>query len=279
MPIIPLDCPACGANLNIDSNLDNWTCNYCGKPFVVKDAIVNYYIKNDVKIKADTVNIVTTDNQTAQDFEIECGVLNKYKGSSPNVVVPNTVTVISPEVFMSSGITSVELPDSLVDIGYDSFTNCLFLKSITIPEGCDISAHSFWDCRSLTINWPKSWENRELSKMVLAAETRQLGIVIKGYREKTIPNDTVLTLLYVGYRPNNYIFVRAEDFSVRDPIETFSYELQQKQKELEWLLGKAGMDKNRIETVTLRNKNTSGQALQIKVSTYNYKLLYSWGWD
>ena len=41
MPIIPLDCPACGSNLNVDSNIDNWTCNYCGKSFVVKDAIVN----------------------------------------------------------------------------------------------------------------------------------------------------------------------------------------------------------------------------------------------
>lgn len=277
MPIIPLDCPACGANLNVDSNIDNWTCNYCGKPFVVKDAIVNYYIKNDVKIKADTVNIVASDNQITRDFEIECGVLRKYTGSSPNVVIPDNVSVIAHEVFMSSGITNIELPDSVVDIAYDAFTNCLYLKSVTIPEECDISTHAFWDCRSLTINWPKSWDNRELSKMVLAAETRQLGVTIKGYSEKTIPNDTTLTLLYAGYQPNNYMFVRVEDFSLCDPIETLASDLQQKQKELEWLLGKAGIDKKRIETVAIKGQNSTVLALQIKVSTYNYKLLYGWG--
>lgn len=48
MPIIPLTCPSCGANLTVDSFKDAAICEFCGKPYVVKDAIVNNYINMTV---------------------------------------------------------------------------------------------------------------------------------------------------------------------------------------------------------------------------------------
>ena len=44
MPLIPLNCPLCGASLSIDSTKDATICESCGKPFIVKDAIINSYV-------------------------------------------------------------------------------------------------------------------------------------------------------------------------------------------------------------------------------------------
>ena len=50
MPIIPLKCPSCGAQLQADSDSAILTCKYCGTNSVMKDAIVQNYIQNTVNI-------------------------------------------------------------------------------------------------------------------------------------------------------------------------------------------------------------------------------------
>ena len=77
MPIIPLKCPSCGAQLQADSDSAILTCKYCGTNSVMKDAIVQNYIQNTVNINAATVNVCSQ-----KDFVIRGGVLEKYCGES-----------------------------------------------------------------------------------------------------------------------------------------------------------------------------------------------------
>ena len=72
MPIIPLKCPICGADLEINSDNDAALCSACGSPFVVKDAIVKNYISNvtNINLNGGTVNVFNE-----KDFVIKAGVL------------------------------------------------------------------------------------------------------------------------------------------------------------------------------------------------------------
>lgn len=155
MPIIPLTCPFCGGDLQIDSNLEAAVCKFCKKPFVVKDAIVHNYINNVTNINAENVNIYTQ-----KDFVIEAGELKEYKGESVNVVIPDNVKVIGYRAFMGKGIESVVLSENVVTIGNSAFANCSSLSSVTIPDSVKtIYDYAFYGCSSLkSIVMPKSSE-------------------------------------------------------------------------------------------------------------------------
>ena len=145
MPIIPLSCPNCGAQLEANSDDSILTCMYCGGNFVMKDAIVHNYIQNTVNITAGTVNVV---NQ--KDFMIEGGVLKKYQGEAVDVVIPNNVVVIT-EAFKDLRIKNVTIPDSVTEIGFRAFEGCASLTSVTIPDSVTtIGLHAFHGCASLS---------------------------------------------------------------------------------------------------------------------------------
>lgn len=166
MPIIPLSCPSCGANLTVDSENDAAICEFCGKPYVVKDAIVQNYISNIININTETVNFYTQ-----KDFVIEGGVLKAYKGESTVVKIPNNVKKIADGVkgfedekegvFEGMTIESVHLPEGLEYIGKFCFCECESLKEIHLPSTLKtISAHAFYRCKSLvSIDIPDSITN------------------------------------------------------------------------------------------------------------------------
>ena len=60
--------------------------------------------------------------------------------------------------FSDSGVTTIELPDSLKTIGKGTFMHCHGLKSVTIPSGVEtIGENAFYNCRCLeTISIPAS---------------------------------------------------------------------------------------------------------------------------
>lgn len=142
MPIIPLTCPSCGANLAVDSSKDAAICEFCGKPYIVKDAIVNNYINLNVgqaTIHADSINL------TAQnDFDIKAGKLIKYIGENQEVLIPNNVSEIGDSAFENMIIKNVSIPDGVTRIGRDAFKGCKQLKTIVIPESVtEIAAWAF----------------------------------------------------------------------------------------------------------------------------------------
>ena len=132
MPIVQAKCENCGGVLAVDDSQKAAVCPFCNTPYVVQDAINNYNITNNIKVESGaTVNIYGSANN---DFEIEAGVLKKYKGAATDVVIPDSVTEIGEEVFAHLPITSITIPDSVKRIGFGAFANCTSLKDVYIPS-------------------------------------------------------------------------------------------------------------------------------------------------
>ena len=170
MPVIPLECPSCGDELILDSDESAAICSSCGKPFVVKDAIVLNYIK--------LVTAKNADDELAvkEAFEIEDGVLIRYNGTFSEAAIPEGVTVIGNKAFEDcrdlltvyfpesvetvednafagcGNLKTVRLTDSLKKIGKYAFSECISLKNIELPDNVEeIGAYAFSRCCQLSL--------------------------------------------------------------------------------------------------------------------------------
>ena len=86
--------------------------------------------------------------------------------------------------FSDSGVTTIELPDSLKTIGYGAFTSCHGLKNMTIPSGVEtIGENAFLNCRYLeTISIPASVTS--IGKSVFDSCSNLKTIEYAGTKEK-----------------------------------------------------------------------------------------------
>lgn len=146
MPLISAKCTNCGADLEVDNIKDEAICQYCGSAFVVERA-VNYYNTTN-NIISDVVNVYSGDSA---DFVIRAGELVKYNGSSAEVRIPDTVTIIGAHAFEScEGLASIVIPDSVKEIGDYAFCRCYRLTNITIPGSViSIGGAAFRYCTGL----------------------------------------------------------------------------------------------------------------------------------
>ena len=143
MPLIPLSCPSCGGSLTVDSDQDAAVCDYCGKPYIVKDAIVKNYISNVFNI--DTVNVYG-----GNEFVIRAGVLVEYNGEKTDVIIPDNVRSISPDAFSGTAIETVTIPDGIKEIPPHAFENCSELREVVFPDTLEtIGANAFYNCSKL----------------------------------------------------------------------------------------------------------------------------------
>lgn len=79
------------------------------------------------------------------------GILIKYKGNEKKINIPDTVKYIGDGVFEEGKITSIFLPNSIVDIGKNAFEKCNKLESINIPASViSIGENAFKSCSKLT---------------------------------------------------------------------------------------------------------------------------------
>ena len=67
-----------------------------------------------------------------------------------SIVVKSGITRIGDHSFDGTAVSQVQIADSVTEIGYAAFTNCRYLKSITLPKNLkEISANLFANDRSL----------------------------------------------------------------------------------------------------------------------------------
>lgn len=89
------------------------------------------------------------------DFVIENGVLIEYNGPGGAVVVPDGVTAIGSAAFWHNPnvdeITSITLPDSVVELYNSAFGYCTGMKNIRLSKNLKKIGHwAFLHCSSLT---------------------------------------------------------------------------------------------------------------------------------
>ena len=85
------------------------------------------------------------------DFEIENGVLVRYRGKGGDVIVPDGVKSIAPGAFRGcGGLTSVTIPDGVTSIWGEAFRGCSRLTGITLPASVTvIGGGAFEGCSGL----------------------------------------------------------------------------------------------------------------------------------
>ncbi len=110
--IVQLRCENCGYTLRYDEKQKKYICDSCDSEF-----------------------LEITNAPTNQSFAVVAGVLEKYTGTSPVVVIPTGVSVIGDNCFAGmESITKVFIPSGVIKIGDNAFLGCSQLKHIRFPE-------------------------------------------------------------------------------------------------------------------------------------------------
>lgn len=146
MAMIPAKCTNCGANIHVDDLKEAGICEACGTAFITEKVINNYNTTNNYH--ADVVNVY---NATNEDFEIEAGVLVRYKGSADELAIPEHVKIIGKNAFANlSGLIGVIIPESVHTIEDFAFSNCKSLSKVSLPTSIKkIPASCFSGCEKL----------------------------------------------------------------------------------------------------------------------------------
>ena len=91
-------------------------------------------------------------HDATDDFLIEDGVLKKYTGNNPEVIIPEGTKSIKGNVFKSAKrIVRVVMPDSVTTIGAHAFASCKELRSVRLSSSLKrIPNGLFHGCEKLT---------------------------------------------------------------------------------------------------------------------------------
>ncbi len=96
------------------------------------------------------------------NFIFEGNTVLGYIGEEKNITVPYkyhkggvdiVVTAIAEDAFLDSDIESITLPSTIVEIGNNSFKNCIYLESINYPDGNyveRIGDNAFYGCKVMS---------------------------------------------------------------------------------------------------------------------------------
>lgn len=90
-------------------------------------------------------------NGESTEFTIVDGVLQKYRGTGGDVVIPEGVTSIGEEAFYEcSVLSSITIPEGVTSIGKNAFADCYGLENISFPrELTSIGENAFVGCTAL----------------------------------------------------------------------------------------------------------------------------------
>ena len=113
---------------------------------------------------------VAIEGEAARDFVIDAsGVLTSYEGSSPDVTIPDTVTVIAPSAFDKARqvIRSVRIPASVREIQADAFASTA-LTSVIFDDTRDYPSQ-------LTTVGERAFASTALTSIVLPGAVTTIG--------------------------------------------------------------------------------------------------------
>lgn len=161
-------------------------------------------------------NVGTTPEKYFEYEEVDGYIIiMSYTGTDGKVVIPSEidgkkVMALGGKIFFCNEfITSVELPDTIVEIPTYAFYKCSNLEKVVIPEGIKfIGMHAFEECTSLTsVQIPDSvvtigdfafCKCLNLSEMKLPAKLQSIGMYAFSNCEKLTAIALPDTLVSVG---------------------------------------------------------------------------------
>lgn len=76
-------------------------------------------------------------NAFANNFGVNGGNATNwanYANNKTSLVFPSTLRTISDFAFYKLNVVTLTLPEGLLEVGFDAFSNCLYLSTITIPS-------------------------------------------------------------------------------------------------------------------------------------------------
>ncbi len=189
----------------------------CGKEYIYDDLIEQN---------------VSQAKTSLEDYDISGDTIRRYLGSDLSITLPDSyegkrIRKIADKAFMNKGLTTVVIPDGIVEIGESAFSNNL-ISSLTIPDSITLmKSHAFSENRLEEVMIPKRLKDlpsycfarNELVRVHFsdAVEEISTGCFYKNnLTALTLP--TKLKLIGVNAFENN--FIDTIDFS--DKIQTIS---------------------------------------------------------
>ncbi|MBO5927386.1 MAG: leucine-rich repeat domain-containing protein [Clostridia bacterium] len=110
-----IDAPSVHQNLAVGE-----TCSHCNNQVIDKDG-------GSLVIK------ISADNYQVEHYLGTAVGFSKYKSYIKSAYISNSVTAIGDSAFAGYSLTNIVIPDSVISIGENAFTNCTSLKEITLP--------------------------------------------------------------------------------------------------------------------------------------------------
>ncbi len=100
---------------------------------------------------------ITIDDVTYKVVRINSNAFSGFSGVT-SITLPNTINYIGGYAFKQTSITTISIPESVIQIGWNAFEKCTSLETVTLPEGLTyLPDQAFDGCSVLTtINLPSS---------------------------------------------------------------------------------------------------------------------------
>ncbi len=130
------------------------------------------------------------------------------------IIIPSTVTKINDSAFANSGLVSIEIPDSVTQLGTSTFSSCADLRQISFGSGITtLSANTLSFCTKL------DGENISFGAYLKTIEDRALNYM-SGVKKLVIP-DSVETIGNNVFEGNQFM----EEISIGKNVSSIGSEV------------------------------------------------------
>ncbi|MEE1002116.1 MAG: leucine-rich repeat domain-containing protein, partial [Bacteroidales bacterium] len=125
--------------------------------FTIGDLTYKPTTGNNVKVRscsssATSVVVPSTVDYNGMTYNVTCIGEDAFSWCTglTSVEIPNTITSIESFAFYyTTALTSIVIPNSVTSMGWEVFYNCSSLSSVTIGSGItELSDGTFYDCNS-----------------------------------------------------------------------------------------------------------------------------------